>query len=202
MAKQPTQKQPPDWSGFASALADVLKWRSGQGVAIALIGGLAVGVHATPRATKDIDITVATNARPATLLASLADCNFVPAFAESAEIAAISGVLPLRHSPSGAVVDLIFARFAYQQDMVDRAVTLKVSGLAVPVVQVDDLCFLKLIAARPQDIADTVAVLKANQGIDRAALLSRVQSFAELVEQPELLDSARAILMPLNDDAE
>lgn len=171
-------------------------------MAIALIGGLAVGVHAVPRATKDIDISVATSAEPTALLASLARCNLVPAFVQSVEIAAESGVLPLRHVPSGAIIDLVFARFGYQQDIVDRAIDLQVVGVMVPVATVEDLCFMKLIAARPQDLADVAALLKSNPQLNRSVLLDQVSSFSEMIEEPGLADTARHALRAQRDPDE
>lgn len=203
MAKQPRLTFPAEWAGFTHALRDFVEWSSAQEVAIALIGGLAVGVHAVPRATKDIDITVVTRAEPTALLESLARSNLVPAFVESVEIAAVSGVLPLRHTPSGAIIDFIFARFGYQHDIVDRAVELQVAGVMVPVATAEDLCFMKLIAARPQDLADVAALLKAAPKLDRAMLLDKVSSFSELIEEPDLANTARRALGELADnDAE
>ena len=196
MSKQPKNSYPPDWPGFAAALRDLMDWQAAQKLPLALVGGVAVGVYSRPRATKDIDVTWVTQIAPDALLPSLAAHHLVPAFAESIELAVNSGVLPLVHTPSGAIIDIIFALFPYQQQMVARAVPIEVMDRVVPVVQLEDLCVLKLFAGRPQDMVDVQSLARGNPKLDRAAVLEQIRLFAEMIEEPQIYENARNLLMP------
>lgn len=187
-------KEPPEWRGFGAALEALLSWSTDRGLELAVVGGIAVSTYSRPRATKDIDVQLITQTEPASLLDSLSDFGFGPAFKESAELAVVSGVLPLIHTATATVVDIIFARFPFMEQMVRRAVHLKIGTLDVPVVQIEDLCALKLFAARPQDLVDVQSLLKANLRLNRGAVLEVVREYAFMIDEPELYENARQLL--------
>lgn len=194
MPKPGIENEPPEWRGFGAALEALLNWSTDRGLELAVVGGIAVSTYSRPRATKDIDVQLITQAEPASLLESLADFGFGPAFKESADLAALNGVLPLIHAATATVVDIIFARFPFMEQMVRRAVHLKIGALDVPVVQIEDLCALKLFAARPQDMVDVQNLLKANRRLNRTAVLDVVREYVFMIDEPELFENARKLL--------
>ncbi len=112
------------------------------GVPHALIGGLAVGLHGHPRATKDVDFLVGDEAFERT----------VPLLVYREELAEIArvGVVDLMGVPPG-------------RDGLRTLLAVPLGG-EIPVVPAEALILLKLTAARPQDLADVVALLEA--GVD------------------------------------
>jgi len=135
-----------------------------------IIGGYAVGFHAEPRATKDIDILIGTDAKNAkAIYAALASFG-----------APVENITP---------VDLVeknsFFRMGSPPWMVDiipqvkgidfnkawsRRVKIPIdkdAGLSAWVISRDDLIASKLATGRPQDIAD-VAALRAAVSLDDA----------------------------------
>lgn len=130
-------------------------------VRFVLLGGYAVGVHATPRATKDLDLLVSGEpenlARVAEALAAFgAPASVVAAASNMASTDIVYlGVPPVR-------VDIL-----RQADGIDteetlaNAITVRLGQLAVPVISLRHLIQNKRAAGRPQDLAD-------------AALLERV----------------------------
>lgn len=201
LPKHGIAKEPTEWKGFGAALKALIDWSSDQRLQIAIVEGVAVSAYSQPRATKDIDAQVITDSTPVELLESLARFGFAPAFKESAALAEHNGVLPLLHTDTNTIVDIIFARFPFMQEMVSRAVHLKIGGLDVPLIRLHDLMALKLFAARPQDRVDVQTLLRANPDIDRESVLEAVHEYSDLIEEPELLDTARQLLVSRNDES-
>jgi hypothetical protein len=117
------------------------------GVRHALVGGLAVGLHGHPRATKDVDFIVG-----------------------PAAFATTSPLLTFRHELAGVVqwgvIDLIAA---LPEDPTLAAELMLGSPGTVPVVGIEVLVLMKLRASRAQDVADVEALVRV--GADVAAVL-------------------------------
>ena len=118
------------------------------GVPHALVGGLAVGVHGHPRATKDVDFIVGAQA-----------------------FATTSPLLTFREELTDVVrwgvIDLIAA---LPDDPVLMAELVEGTSGSVPVVGIEVLVLMKLRASRSQDLADVEALVRA--GADVAAVLA------------------------------
>jgi predicted nucleotidyltransferase len=128
-------------------------------VRFVLIGGYAVGHHAKPRATKDLDLLVAGDPDNLSRVAHALDAFGAPANVIEAartlgpsEVAYL-GVAPVR-------IDILrHADGIDTEQVIERAVHVDVSGLRIPVIALDDLIANKNAAGREQDIAD-VALLE------------------------------------------
>lgn len=139
------------------------------GIPHALIGGLAVGMHGHPRATKDADFLVGREA--------FVRMQPIIQFREEVGAMAEMGVMDFLAVPERfeSLVELLRVPSEGQ----------------IPVIPVEGLILLKLDANRPQDRADIVALLR--RGIDAASVseyLRRiapdtVERFAQLVIEPE-----------------
>jgi hypothetical protein len=147
---------------------EVSRRLSEAGVPHALIGGLAVGVHGHPRATKDVDFLVG---------------------AEAFE--SMSPILVYRDDlndlPKVGVVDLL----AVPSEFPSLSKHLTASSPAeVPIIPVEALILLKLHANRPQDRADVTALLKAGANTAKVQDYLRERDpalavrFAELAPAP------------------
>ena len=113
----------------------------------ALVGGLAVGLHGHPRATRDVDFLVGVEAFSATS----------PLLTFRAELSEVV---------QWGVVDLIAA--LPSDPVLAAEVTTSVPG-EIPVVGIEVLVLMKLRAGRSQDIADIEALVGA--GADVGAIL-------------------------------
>lgn len=124
------------------------------GVPHALIGGLAVGVHGHPRATRDADFLVGKEAFESTS----------PLIIYRDE---------LKDLVEFGVIDLL----AVPPDFPWLAEALVSSAPGeVPVISVEALILLKLYADRPQDRADVTALLEA--GVDPVGVTRYLQDRA------------------------
>lgn len=132
--------------------------------AYAVIGGLAVGGWATPRATKDIDILIELSKTDRAVI----EMGVLNALIESGFQGDLKTGGPEDDikfcikavSREGVPVDLIFAARKWECDI--AADTLKIElmkGLFLPIVRPEGLVVLKLRAGSFQDIADASKIL-------------------------------------------
>lgn len=129
------------------------------GVRFVLLGGYAVGIHAKPRATKDLDLLVSGEGdnlkRVATALVAFGAPAHVTAAVEKmapTEVVYL-GVPPVR-------IDILRRADGVDTEQVlERADFVQMDELRVPVISLEDLIANKRAAARPQDLAD-VALLE------------------------------------------
>lgn len=140
--------------GLHPDFRDLLAEFARCGVRFILVGGYAVAHHAKPRATKDLDLLISGETNNLDRAAEALDAFGAPANVVSAvrqlgpnEIAYL-GVPPVR-------IDILRSADGIDTEAaINRAVTVHIDGLDVPVIALDDLIANKRAAGRPQDIAD------------------------------------------------
>lgn len=124
-----------------------------------LIGGQAVLLHGQPRLTEDIDITLGVD--PSRLEAVEEVCRALklePLPENVAKFVRETFVLPAAHRETAMRVDFIFSTTPYERQAIDRAVSVTLSGIAVPFATAEDLIIHKLFAGRPRDVEDAIGV--------------------------------------------
>ncbi len=169
-----------------SALASVL---DGAGIEWYVFGAQAVAIWGAPRATQDVDVTVAVPKQdlPA-LVERLAESGLTHRFPESAdELLASAAVLPLSH-PSGMEVDLVVAGAGLERLALDHAERVEVEGVRVPVAHPTHLVVMKVLAGRGKDIDDVRALL-ASERVDEAEVRDLLGQLEEALGQSDLLDA-------------
>lgn len=139
-----------------------------RGIPHAIIGGLAVGAHGYPRATRDADFLIAREALDAVAGAALGG--------------EVEGkTLRFR----GVIIDLLFASAdeGFLEDEIARA---RPGVGAAPVVSVEALIYMKLDAARAKDTADVVELIKRG-AVTEARALAYLRA-----HRPDLVDDFRS----------
>lgn len=147
---------------FAEQLVAVGRALSTVGGEYMLIGGLAVGVWSAPRATKDCDLSVRVLATSEALEEALAHAGLEVARGDLARAHAGGEAVRLRRrgrADEPVVVDLLFASTPFEIEALARRRPLRVLGVDLPVATPEDLLIFKLIAGRPQDLADAHLLL-------------------------------------------
>ncbi len=147
----------------------------------ALLGGLAVSLHAEPRTTQDIDlgIAVADDREAERIVGDLMARRYEMEWGlERASPRRMSVVrLEMKSEPGPRLdVDFIFAVSGIEREIVAAAELLEVlPGVALPVITKGHLLALKTLAGRDKDRADIQSLL-------------RVASASDLAETREALD--------------
>jgi predicted nucleotidyltransferase len=120
------------------ALVDAAAALSDAGIAFAVIGGIAVGIHSdVPRATQDVDIAVASSVPRETIVTTMRAAGFEHRGThEHSE--------NFRHASGEPVQVAIDGSF---DTAIDRATSYEIGGASVRVVSKDDLIAMKERAA-------------------------------------------------------
>lgn len=136
----------------------------------ALIGGLAVSVHAEPRTTRDVDVAVATagdrEAEQVVMALRGRGYRDYPGGAglERRDVERLAGhrFLAPGEGEQGMIVDVLFAFSGVEPEIVAEAQALEVfPRIAVPVVRPGHLLALKVLARRPRDLEDARELLRS-----------------------------------------
>jgi predicted nucleotidyltransferase len=144
---------------FEQALARAASIFEERGIPYAVIGGLAVSVWGAPRSTEDIDL-LAQVARSDELDRALLDAGFAADWRRGGPDDPIPLLLRLE-TASGPTIDVLCATRPWEREILTRAVQVRLpEGSAVPVVAVEDLIVLKLVAGGPRDLADVAELLE------------------------------------------
>ena len=167
-------------SSFGGVLREVGALLRDAGVAHALIGGVAVGLHGYARATADIDLLVDGRRRDE-VLDLMTAAGFTLAVATE-EVLHFTGPVP---------VDILLARRETTRQMLAEATPDPMAGTML--LRVEDIIGLKIQAfcnnpARKwHDQADIAALIQNNPTLDWA----RVQRYAAMFGVESLLEEIR-----------
>lgn len=126
-----------------------------------LVGGYAVGFHAQPRATKDMDLLVdCAQENLARVHGALSDFG-APAHLLDAMLAATPEEIVFLGRPPVRVDILQQIPGVEFSESYARRDTVALQGVDVEIIALDDLIAAKLASGRPQDLADVDALRRA-----------------------------------------
>ncbi|HXH13966.1 MAG TPA: hypothetical protein VNP04_29895 [Alphaproteobacteria bacterium] len=164
----------------------------------AIIGAVALGYYATPRATQDIDVLVKREDIPRV------QRLFRPYYLRGTAVVMVFDV-------EGTHLDVLPARLRLGRTAIDNAVDVLVDDVPAKVVAVRDLLLLKLLAIpdrpqldkRRQDEADVTAILRQNADrISRADIEYVASSVLGLAFTREDLQKYQGVIRWLNETLE
>jgi hypothetical protein len=155
------------------AMADASKSLSALGVRHALVGGLAVGAHGWPRATRDVDFLVD-------------DSAFVKT---DAGLVILRAGIPVQ--AHGIAVDTVSVRDD-ERHLLPAIEAAEISE-GIPVLSIEALVYLKLASPRSQDRQDVLQLVRA--GAD----LERVRKYLD-ANAPKLREKFEAIVRAADEE--
>ena len=164
-----------------------------------LIGGMVVARWGEPRATQDVDATVLADfGEEASLLATLL-ARFASRDSDPVRRAEL-GRLALLRASNGVHIDLSFAAFRFEREVLDRASEWPITkDTTLRTCSAEDLVIYKMVAGRPQDLVDVTQIV-ARQGrkLDVARIRNWGRAFAEIKEDPDILRPYEEAIRRLN----
>ena len=159
-----------------------------------LFGAQAVLLHGAPRTTQDIDVTVLTDAPASRLIEVLRGEDIVPRIDDPAFLEQ-TRVLPCDHLPSGWKVDIVLGGPGLEELIASEATTRKLGGVSVPLLRVEHLLVLKVLAGRPQDLSDVAALLALpGKRIDRAEVKALLRALQTELAEDRLVERFERLL--------
>ncbi|NHZ73321.1 MAG: hypothetical protein GWP16_02485 [Nitrospirae bacterium] len=154
-----------------------------------IIGGIANAVWGEPRATLDIDVTVAADTSEVLEIAAALERDFRVLVSNPESFVQETRVLPLE-SRSGVRVDLIFGLLPFEREAIERAKLVHVAHEGVHFCTPEDLILLKIISRRDRDQADVRGILRRRfPELDLEYLEPRIEELGNLLSRPEILES-------------
>ena len=180
-----------DVSSVREVLVLLLDLLDGEGVPYAVMGGLAVPIWGIPRATFDVDVTVAVD-EPT--LARFLDIAIERGF-EVAEpfregfrdVLAGMNKVAMAHGagrPGRVEVDVFVVSTPYQAAAFERRERVRIEDREMWVLSAADVILHKLVAGRHKDRADVQSIL-AVQGVPDADYLRRWAEYLGIAESLE-----------------
>jgi hypothetical protein len=104
-------------------------------------------------------------------------------------------VLPFVHRVTGLPVDAVLAVPGLEDEFFARAALHDFDGVAVRIVEVGDLFVMKVLAGRPKDLEDVIALLKIQEPtIDLARVRHTLQMLESALGQSDLMPALDAAL--------
>jgi hypothetical protein len=191
-------------SPFADILAALARAFEHASLRWYRFGAQAAIIHGAARLTADVDVTTLLDgAPPQALVSALLDAGFMLRVPDP-EFVARTRVLPVIHVPSGVPADIVLACPGIEELFFARAKVLDVDGVRVPVACAEDIVVMKLLAGRPKDVDDVVAILAAHpDDLDLDLVRGTVRMLEEALDQSDLLPaldqalaSARGVTRP------
>ncbi len=178
-----------------AAIRDMLRWFKSARVSGAVIGGVAVSIQGHARYTRDLDALVAINdSRWPAFIARAAKFGFSGRVPDVLGCARETRMVLLRHEPSGVPLDVSLGCLTFEEELIERAMPVKLRRLTVPIASPEDLIILKAIAQRPQDLADIDNILSAGHRLDLARIRKTIAIFAATLERPDIIDDVESLL--------
>jgi hypothetical protein len=143
-------------------LADAAAFLEKEGIAYALVGGMAVSLRGQPRVTADVDMVIAIDVdRALALVGRLGQSKFQPLFDGIEEVIERAFILPLRHRSTHVKLDLAIGLSGFERQSIARAQPVEVAGSQISVATAEDLLVMKVLAGRPQDEQDIAGLVNA-----------------------------------------
>ena len=144
------------------SLKEICLFLQAQEIEYMLVGGLAVGIWAEPRATVDIDLLVAIGLDDYDSLKHklIESKKFVFIHDKPMVFGKITFLRTTTKRNTDIAVDFLFADDDFKNTALQRKETVKVNDFSLYISSPEDLIILKLLSGRDQDRLDAEKIIK------------------------------------------
>lgn len=152
-----------------------------------LFGAQAVVAYGVPRLSADVDVTLRlTPDTPGPFVEDMRAAGFEPRV-DDPEFVRRTRVLPFVHANTGMPLDVVLAGSGLEDEFLERARALDISGLRVPTIAPEDLMVAKILAGRPKDIEDARGLWRARgPEMDAESIATLLRLLEEALAQSDL----------------
>lgn len=165
-----------------------------EGIASAVVGGIALSIWGEPRATRDVDLRVLLGREEAhRLLAALT--NDYALLADNPLTTLQKMGFLFVQDRAGVRLDLLLADTAFDREVVRRARPTEIApGKVIQVCSPEDLLIYKLISTRPRDHEDAASIVhRQGDALDDAYIEHWLRQFELALDDSTLLEEYRLL---------
>jgi hypothetical protein len=161
-----------------------------------LFGARAAILHGVARLTADVDVTVRlSDTTTGDMLASALERHGFRLRVSDRDFVARTRVMPFVHEATGLPLDVVLAGPGLEDQFLERAVVRDIDGVRVPVASAEDLVVMKVLAGRPKDQEDVVAIAAVHGGaLDDRAVRKTLVVLEEALARNDLVPAFEAAL--------
>lgn len=165
-----------------------------EGIASAVVGGIALSVWGEPRATRDVDLRVLLGRKEAHRLLAVLANDYVLLAEDPLATLRKMGFLFVQDQ-SGVRLDLLLADTAFDREVVRRARPVEMApGKVIQVCSPEDLLIYKLISTRPRDHEDAASIVYRQGGaLDDEYIERWLRAFELALDDSTLLQEYRRL---------
>jgi hypothetical protein len=165
-----------------------------NGLAYAVIGGIAATIYGSARTTIDVDIIVQTELETLERVYSVFTQSFTPLTEDPLQFFKTYFVLPLVHSTLRTKLDVSAALSEFERTALQRARRMQYGSATGTFCTPEDLILFKLVACRERDLLDAKDIITRNRDrLDRSYLHAVAQEFVQ-VERPDVVQNLKRLL--------
>lgn len=188
---------------LADLLADLGRALAQLGVRWYLFGAQAAILYGVARLTADVDVTVDLASRSIPeLTATLTTGGFELRMPDAEAFAERTRILPCVHRQTRIPLDIVLAGPGLEEQFFSRAREHAFGQLRVPVASAEDLLTMKMLAGRPKDLDDVVAIARAHgSGLDLARIRETLRMLEQALNRRDLVQEFERALAQVDPSA-
>jgi len=161
-----------------------------RGVRWYLFGAQAAILWGSPRLSADVDVTANLDRVALTDYLDTMHHHGFDVLSTDLEFVNRTRVVPFVHRASRMPLDVVLAGSELEEEFLQRAISVDVSGSKIPVISPEDLIVTKILAGRPKDIEDVRSVINEHRStLDIARIRMVLGLLEQALAQSDLLPS-------------
>jgi hypothetical protein len=175
---------------FEKTLEDIDRRCRKHRVPYAIVGGIAAIIHGSFRVTGDIDVTILTEIDQLDRVLKIFSDDYISRQPRPLAFFQRCFFVPLQHRITHVRVDVTAALSGFERLVIQRSQRLIFENVEVNACTIEDLIIMKLVAARPKDVADLqILIPQKRKALDLTYLHARAKEFiaVERSDVPERL---------------
>lgn len=187
-------------SPVADLLGELSRTFERLGVGWYVFGAQAAVIHGASRLTIDVDVTVLLGDRETRILTEALVANGFTLTFDDPEFIEQTRVIASVHPPSGLSIDVVLGGPGMEQLFLEQAELHEIQGVSVPVARAADIIVMKVLAGRPKDHDDVVAILEAQPDLPVDEVRRGLALLEDALGQSDLLPAFEGDLVRARDE--
>ncbi len=168
-----------------------------------VFGAQAVIAYGVPRLSADVDVTLDLVPNDPERFAREMEAAGFALRVDDPDFVRRTQVMPFVHAATGMPLDVVLAGSGLEDEFLDRARTVDLTGASVPMIDPADLVIVKVLAGRPKDIDDAGGVWRLHgRDLDVERIRRILQLLEEALSQSDLVSTFESIARGREGDPE